>query len=348
MATKTFGGITYGWANHESGWGTGMNENLLRLGAFRNGAVVKGIGASDAPASPEAGDVYALARYPAAQVWQNQGGSLALWDGAAWVFWKPAAGHRVAMLLDAIATGGQRAEWFEFDGDRRWLSANQMPFNDDGSPSPSVNYPWLAPYITRHMNNSGTTLNIGPVASMASVPPIGGKIRGIQADVGPVTFTAQNGVTLNVPANSNAKTAGQFCAYELTYAGNDVWYLSGALESNSTGGGSSGGGTTAPTKPSLFDVVDNREFAATDVGAYLMVLPAEGTTLTLPADGFSMGDIITGVQRNAGQVTIVAASGVRLNVPVGHNAKTRGKFSAFSLILTPHGWDLTGDLEVAP
>lgn len=110
----------------------------------------------------------------------------------------------------------------------------------------------------------------------------------------------------------------------------------------------SGGGSSTPVRPSVIAVSADREFAATDAGNYLSADHATGIALTLPVAGFVEGDIISGVQRNSGQVSITTASGVTLNVPEGHNAKTRGKFSAFSLILTPQGWDLTGDLEVAP
>lgn len=109
-------------------------------------------------------------------------------------------------------------------------------------------------------------------------------------------------------------------------------------------------GTTAdPDKPLIITVTASRSLAATDTPNYLRSTSATAVTLTIPSGAvFTAGDVISGVQRGAGAVTIAAASGVTLNIPTGHTAVTRAVGSAWSIICVgSNEFDLTGDLAVS-
>ena len=69
------------------------------------------------------------------------------------------------------------------------------------------------------------------VPSNATVPfPIGTTLNGIQAGSGQVTFVASGGVTVNKPADYNAKTRLQSAPWCLVKVAADVWDLLGDLE----------------------------------------------------------------------------------------------------------------------
>lgn len=106
------------------------------------------------------------------------------------------------------------------------------------------------------------------------------------------------------------------------------------------------GGAADLDKPLIITVTASRNLAATDSSNYLRSTSATAVVLTIPAGStFTAGDIVSGVQRGAGSVTITAASGVTLNIPTGHIATTRAVGSAWSIIcVAANEFDLTGDL----
>ena len=90
-----------------------------------------------------------------------------------------------------------------------------------------------------------------------------------------------------------------------------------------------------------------KTLALTDRGSWMRFTATN--TLTVPTNAsvaFAIGEMLNGIQANAGQVTIAAASGVTINKPASTNPKTRVQGSAFSLIkVAADTWDLVGDLE---
>ena len=83
-------GLNYGWTLGESGWDTGMDANLTRLGAVV-GLSVKDRDLATPPASPANGDRYLI---PAAAtgVWAGKTNQIAVRIADAWEYHTPKIG----------------------------------------------------------------------------------------------------------------------------------------------------------------------------------------------------------------------------------------------------------------
>lgn len=109
------------------------------------------------------------------------------------------------------------------------------------------------------------------------------------------------------------------------------------------GGGGSGGS---------FAVVSNETASYTLAvdDEYVRVANASAVSVTVDpvaSVAWTVGQQITVVQSGAGQVTIVAGSGVTINTP--ETLKLRKQYSAVTLTyVAADTWDLIGDLEVLP
>lgn len=91
-------GLYYGWALGESGWNTGMDANLLKIAQAGVHLSVKDRDLTAPPGSPAAGNTYIVGA-SATGAWATHGGKVAVWDGAAWVFYPPRVGW-VAYIED--------------------------------------------------------------------------------------------------------------------------------------------------------------------------------------------------------------------------------------------------------
>lgn len=80
-------GLTYGWALGETGWHTGIDANLKRLGALVF-LSIKDRNLSTPPASPANGDRYIVAP-SATGAWSGKDGQIACWNGTIWEFYTP-------------------------------------------------------------------------------------------------------------------------------------------------------------------------------------------------------------------------------------------------------------------
>lgn len=83
-------GLAYGWTLGESGWHTGMDANLKRLGAIV-GLSVKDRDLTAPPASPTEGDRY-IVPAGAAGAWAGKADQIALWIDGAWEYHVPQVG----------------------------------------------------------------------------------------------------------------------------------------------------------------------------------------------------------------------------------------------------------------
>lgn len=86
-STEPRGGLKRGWTLGESGWSAEMDTNLLtlsRLSAPNLYVISRSLTAP--PGSPTAGDGYIPAA-TATGAWAGKEGQIAIWDGAAWVFY---------------------------------------------------------------------------------------------------------------------------------------------------------------------------------------------------------------------------------------------------------------------
>ena len=79
-------GLNYGWAYGESGWNSGMDENLVKLG-FASRKQVKGI-LSTPPEFPENGAAYIVGTVPTG-VFTSNYNKIAVWDGSKYLFITP-------------------------------------------------------------------------------------------------------------------------------------------------------------------------------------------------------------------------------------------------------------------
>lgn len=90
-ATEPRSELIYEWLLGESGWNTGMDANLLRIGRFGFHLSVKDRDLTSPPGSPADGDSYIVAT-SATGAWASQDGKVAVWTGSAWAFGTPRLG----------------------------------------------------------------------------------------------------------------------------------------------------------------------------------------------------------------------------------------------------------------
>ena len=88
MSSVTEGnlGLNYGWAYGESGWNTGMDDNLVKLG-FESRKRINGI-LSSPPSSPSNGDAYIVGTAPTG-LFSGKFANIAIYDRGSWVFITP-------------------------------------------------------------------------------------------------------------------------------------------------------------------------------------------------------------------------------------------------------------------
>ncbi len=93
-------GLRYGWDPDTDFFAPDLDANLLLLGRLCSPNLhVIDRTLTAPPGSPSTGDAY----IPAASAtgdWAGQDGNLAIWDGAAWVFYSPAAGWLVVVTAE--------------------------------------------------------------------------------------------------------------------------------------------------------------------------------------------------------------------------------------------------------
>lgn len=88
-------GLNYGWAFGETGWNSGMDANLTRLGRFGFHLSALSRALATPPASPADGATYIVAASPT-DAWAGRAGQVAVWvpgtPTGAWVFGVPRTG----------------------------------------------------------------------------------------------------------------------------------------------------------------------------------------------------------------------------------------------------------------
>jgi len=102
-------GLNYGWMLGESGWNTGMDANLKRLGAV-TGLSVKDRDLATPPASPANGDRYIV---PAAAtgVWAGKSNQIAVCINSVWEFHAPKVGWLCYIEDEAKLSAYKPAGW---------------------------------------------------------------------------------------------------------------------------------------------------------------------------------------------------------------------------------------------
>jgi hypothetical protein len=92
-------GLTYGWTLGESGWNTGMDANLKRLGAIV-GLSVKDRDLTAPPSSPTAGDRYIIPS-GATGAWSGKTGQIAVYIST-WEYYVPKVGWLAYIEDEAV------------------------------------------------------------------------------------------------------------------------------------------------------------------------------------------------------------------------------------------------------
>lgn len=102
------GGLYHSWALGESGWNTGMDDNLKRISRFGFHLSVKDRHLNTPPASPAAGDTYIVGPSPTG-AWAGKADQIAYWDASVspgeWLFAVPRTGW-LAVIEDELRISG--------------------------------------------------------------------------------------------------------------------------------------------------------------------------------------------------------------------------------------------------
>jgi hypothetical protein len=102
-------GLNYGWALGESGWHTGMDANLKRLGAVV-GLSVKDRDLTLPPASPTAGDRYIIPT-GATGAWAGKTDQIAVYISGAWEYYVPKVGWLAYIEDEAVLSVYKTTGW---------------------------------------------------------------------------------------------------------------------------------------------------------------------------------------------------------------------------------------------
>ncbi|MGK0673925.1 MAG: DUF2793 domain-containing protein [Halothiobacillaceae bacterium] len=102
-------GLNYGWTLGESGWHTGMDANLKRLGAVV-GLSVKDRDLTTPPANPANGDRYII---PAAATgdWDGKTNQIAVRIAGEWEYYVPKIGWLCYIEDEAVLTAFKASGW---------------------------------------------------------------------------------------------------------------------------------------------------------------------------------------------------------------------------------------------
>lgn len=102
-------GLNYGWTLGESGWDTGMDANLKRLGAIV-GLSVKDRDLTAPPASPTNGDRY-IVPSGATGAWSGKTGQIAVRIAGAWEYHVPQVGWLAYIEDEQVLSVFKPAGW---------------------------------------------------------------------------------------------------------------------------------------------------------------------------------------------------------------------------------------------
>lgn len=93
------------WTTGQSGWGSLMVENMMRLGRVGFQLAVLDRGLTSPPGSPADGDRYIVAT-SATGAWAGHDNEIAVWDDdeSEWVFYAPSYGWRAVVLDESVVT----------------------------------------------------------------------------------------------------------------------------------------------------------------------------------------------------------------------------------------------------
>lgn len=93
-------GLTFGWTDHDNGWGSATNDLIEMLDSVIM-ASVESMTLATPPMSPAAGARYIVGASPTG-AWSGKAGKLAVYITSAWVFYTPLIGFRIYNKADGF------------------------------------------------------------------------------------------------------------------------------------------------------------------------------------------------------------------------------------------------------
>ncbi len=174
------------------------------------------------PASPADGDAYIVAT-GGTGAWSGHAGKIARYSSVltAWEIYTPRSGWRAVVVDEAVTLTYLSSAWTQVEASILVGINNQS----------GTTYTLAAidrTRVTRLTNAAAVTVTVPLNATVAI--PIGSVIAARQVGAGEVTFTPTGGVTVNVPAGYQAKTARVGATVALHKVATDEWDLTGDLK----------------------------------------------------------------------------------------------------------------------
>jgi len=191
MAATTLGGIglTGNYDLGESGWHTSMNANLHKLTMLVQPLILDKDLATP-PVSPTTGASYIVAASPTG-AWAGHATHIAVWDGAAWVFYTPFDGWRVHVDDENIAY------WFNGTA---WVA--QPPMRHYNSSGQQITTPVGAMYFSATTDANGQVTvyatvdgTSGGAAQFSSISSISLQPQGIDTNTFDCNFPSSHTIT---------------------------------------------------------------------------------------------------------------------------------------------------------
>lgn len=112
--TEPRSGLFFGWNFGETGWNSGMDANLTRLGRFGFHLSAKSRAVTAPPASPAAGDTY-IVPAGATDAWAGLEGRVVVWvtgtPAGAWADATPRLGWVAYVEDEEVLTAYKAAGW---------------------------------------------------------------------------------------------------------------------------------------------------------------------------------------------------------------------------------------------
>lgn len=328
--TDPFLGLIYKWAFGESGWDSGMDANLQRLGATVQIAVKsKAMNITDI-ITPNELDRY-IVPSGGTGVFAGKTDQLAYYRDAAWFFIVPKDGWQAYVIADdqMVVYKTASSAWVVFgapvtgagfadspnDGgyyvrkNNSWLDGRQVvPIINNQS---GLSYTLVANdrnAIVRMSNDAPNSVVIPPNASVTL--PVGTCVQVTQTGVGITTIIPGSGVTINCP---EALTLYRRYAYiTLRKVATDTWDV---VETSGGAGGNGGNPSTAIAFSAniTIDFRVNNKFAIDLTG---------DATITFTG-GFAGQQINLRLKQDAtGSRNVVWGAGVRFGTDIANTALT--------------------------
>lgn len=237
-------GLTFGWTDHDDGWGGPTNDLLEMLDTVIM-ASVESIGGNSPPGSPTAGVRYIVGASPTG-AWSGKAGRLAVYVNSAWVFYVPLIGFRIYNKADGfLYLFNSSSAWMkEIDtGETPFTAITNWATATAYTPIPPASYVAVggSSYVCLTAHTSGTFATdlgagkwglVAQRGSDALAPLVAWATGQSYTASDPASFVSINGSTYACIVNHTSGTfatdlaAGKWLAVALAGASNTIYDFS--------------------------------------------------------------------------------------------------------------------------